>query len=159
MRAALTALLTTALLAVAAPPSSADVQIPPLGITAPVVPVGIGEGGSLALGHNLHATYIWNRGVRPCSLGSFVLAAHSYEVPGGRALGNRLGQLERGDRIRFPGCSYRVTTSKVVRPARASAGCWDFDGKARGCVITCVGRIGPGNYTHRRVIRIVRVRS
>lgn len=150
-----------ALFMFAAPANAERVVIDSVGVNAPVVNVGL-RGGALDLGNDLWTAYTWRAGVRPCSPGSFAVAVHAYEVPGGRALGNRVRGLKSGTRIRIerPGkdCTYRVTTATTVGARANLSSCYSFDGRARGCIITCVGRTGPGQYTHRRVIRFVRTR-
>jgi sortase (surface protein transpeptidase) len=163
MRAAVLLLAVMAYLVTGGTASAAPaerVTIEKIGVNAPIVSVGA-RGGTLATGDNLWVGYRWSKGVQPCRPGSWMLAVHSYEVRGGQALGNRLGALTRGDviGIQRPGkdCRYSVTSNRVQPVGASVSECFSFDGRARGCLVTCTGRVGPGMYTHRRVIRFVRL--
>lgn len=163
MRAAVLPLSILAAFVLGGPANAAPAErvvIPAIGINAPIAGVGQ-HGGALALGHGLGTAYRWNAGVRPCAPGSLMLAFHAYTVPGGQAIGNRTGGLDRGDTITIQrpgkGCRYQVTTNRVQPASRSVGDCFSFSGRARGCIITCVGRIGPGTYTHRRITRFVRI--
>lgn len=149
-------ILAVAAVVLMASPAHADrIRIPAIHVNAPIAAVGV-EHGVLAVGPNLWTVYRWKDGVRPCQLGRFTLAGHTYE--GGAAVFNRLAALRRGDRIHMsrPGraCTYLVTSSRLQKASVSVKSCHSFDGmRSTGCLITCVGRIGPGEYTHRRVIR------
>lgn len=151
------AILASFLIGAPAQAASGDrMVIDKIDVNSPIVRVGQ-RSGALTLGHSLWTTYRWGAGVKPCAPGSVAFAVHAYEVSGGRALGNRVSSLRSGDKIRIPGkCSYRVTSNTVVKRNTSLKSCYSFDGRARGCIITCVNRVGPGDYTHRRVIRFVR---
>lgn len=134
--------------------------VPEIGVNAPIVEVAK-RGDAQATPGRLWPVFHWRNGVQPCAGGSMVLAGHTNE--GGRAVFNRLGRLTRGDRVRIrrPGrdCIYVVTSNRLQRADRSVRRCYDWDGPARGCLITCVGRVAPGVYTHRRVVRIRLVRQ
>lgn len=137
----------------AAPAHADRVVIPAIGVNAPIVETGI-SGGAQAMPSSLWVVGHWRQGVEPCASGSTVLAGHTYE--GGRAIFNGLGRLRKGAVVRIvrpgPDCTYRVTTNRV-QPRSASMGdCYDWDGPSRGCLMTCVNRVGPGDYTHRRIV-------
>lgn len=159
MRAVMLLLAVVASLTLGAPAQAAPAErlvIDKIDVSVPVVSVGQRD-GALALGHSLWTAYRWRAGVSVCAPGSIAFAVHAYEVPGGRAVGNRVSTLTRGDKIRIPGkCSYRVTSNRVVKAGTSLSSCYSFDGRSRGCIITCVNRVGPGDYTHRRVIRFIR---
>lgn len=135
------------------------VVIPAVGVNAPIVEVGQ-RGGQQITPPGLWAAYHWRQGVRPCRPGSMTLAGHTYE--GGKALLNTAKRLRRGDRILIqrPGkdCAYKVTSNRVQRVGAPFGSCFSFDGGARGCLITCENRIGPGKYTHRRIIKFALIK-
>lgn len=158
MRVVMLLLAVIASLTLSTPAQAAPERlvIDKIDVNVPIISVEQ-RGGALALGDDLWTAYRWRAGVKTCAPGSVAFAVHAYEVPGGRALGNRVSNLTRGDKIRIPGkCSYRVTSNTVVKASTSLASCYSFDGRARGCIITCVNRVGPGEYTHRRVIRFTR---
>lgn len=160
IRQGLVVAVATLVVSVVTPAAHADqLVVPAIGVKAPIVEVGL-RGDSQATPGRLWPVFHWRDGVKPCAGGSTVLAGHTFE--GGAAVFNRLGRLKPGHRIRIkrPGrdCTYKVTSNRLQRASRSVASCYDWDGPARGCLITCVGRVAPGTYTHRRVVRVRLVR-
>ena len=156
IRRAVAILVLLGAVLVSAPAYADRVVIPSLGVNAEIVEVGV-SGSTQDMPRSLWTVGHWKRGVKPCAPGSTVLAGHTYE--GGRAVFNGLGRLRKGAVVRIerpgPDCTYRVTANYVQPRSESVASCYSWDGPARGCLITCVGRIGPGNYTHRRIVKIV----
>ncbi len=147
------------LILVAAPSYADRLVIPDLGVNAKVVEVGQRDGAQVSP-PSLWRVYHWRQGVRACQPGSVTLTGHNYEVPGGRAVFRHLDRLKVGavvkvTRSRQRDCSYRVTSNRRIGASTSVRSCYAWDGRARGCLITCTGRIGPANYTHRRIVRFV----
>lgn len=147
-------------LTLAAAPSHADrLLIPDLGVNAMVVGVGQRDGAQVSP-PSLWRVYHWRQGVKACQPGSVTFTGHNYEVPGGRAVFRHLDRLKVGDVVKVtrPGrrnCAYVVTSNRRITASASVRSCYAWDGRARGCLITCSGRVGPGDYTHRRIVRFV----
>ncbi len=160
LRAATYLMVTLLGLTLVAAPSHADrMLIPKLGVNAKVVDVGQRDGAQVSP-PNLWRVYHWGPGVKPCAPGSMALTGHNYEVPGGKAVFRHLDRLKVGDVVKIArpgrrGCAYRVTSNRRIRASASVRSCYGWDGPARGCLITCTGRVGPGSYTHRRIVRLV----
>lgn len=142
-----------------APPAHADrLVIPALRVNAPIVEVGTVNGAQESPA-SLWKAYHWRDGVQPCEKGSTVLTGHNYEVPGGKALFRHLDRLKPGSMVKIvrPGkdCTYLTKKSFKISVSANVAFMYDFDGPARGYLSTCVGRVGPGRYTHRLVTPMV----
>ncbi|GAA5072111.1 hypothetical protein HNP84_003893 [Thermocatellispora tengchongensis] len=136
------------------PPVS--VEIPAIGVRAPVEPVGVGLDGTLAVPSTSrpHVTGWYERGPSPGERGPAVLVGHVDAVGSGPAVFYRLGELRRGDRVRIrreDGSVARFTVRGVRAFAKA-----DFPaGRVYGPtaapelrLITCGGRYdaGKGEY-------------
>jgi hypothetical protein len=75
------------------------VEIPAIGVRAPVIKLGLNRDGSLEVPRRWGDTGWWSGGARAGEPGPAVIAGH-VDSKSGPAIFYRLGQLRRGDRIR-----------------------------------------------------------
>jgi sortase (surface protein transpeptidase) len=75
------------------------VEIPAIGVRAPVIKLGLNQDGSLEVPRRWGDTGWWSGGSRPGERGPAVIAGH-VDSKSGPAVFYKLGELRRGDRIR-----------------------------------------------------------
>ena len=75
------------------------IEIPAIGVRAPVIKLGLNRDGSLEVPKRFGDTGWWSGGSRPGEPGPAVIAGH-VDSHTGPAIFYRLGKLRRGDRIR-----------------------------------------------------------
>ena len=92
----------------------ARLEIPALGVRAPVIKLGLNGDGSLEVPRRFGDTGWWSGGARPGERGPAVIVGH-VDSKTGPAVFYRLGQLRRGDRIRVLDHDGAATTFAVER--------------------------------------------
>lgn len=79
-------------------PPPVRIAIPAIGVSAPVVPLGLDRAGALEVPRDFAETGWWTGGARPGELGPAVIAGH-VDSRTGPAVFFRLGELRRGAAI------------------------------------------------------------
>ena len=93
------------------------VQIPAIGVDAPLVPLGLRSDGTMEVPVDFEAAGWYDDGPRPGEFGPSVIAGHlDSEV--GRAVFYLLSKLHPGDEIRVPRADRRASTFVVTRVER-----------------------------------------
>jgi hypothetical protein len=91
-----------------------QIEIPAIGVRAPVIKLGLNRDGSLEVPRRFGDTGWWSGGSRPGEAGPAVIVGH-VDSHTGPAVFYRLGKLRRGDRIRVLGRDGAATTFAVQR--------------------------------------------
>ena len=115
------------------------IELPTLGVRAPVVPVAVQQGGDLVVPENPHVVGSWAAGG-----GTLVLDGHVDTVASGPGALFRLGELAAGDAIRLTGGDgavqrYAVTAVRAYPKPELPAEVFAPSGSPRLVVITCGG--------------------
>ena len=79
-------------------PRPVRIAIPAIGVSAPVIPLGLDAGGALEVPEDFSDAGWWTGGARPGERGPAVIAGH-LDSHTGAAVFFRLGDLRRGDAI------------------------------------------------------------
>jgi sortase (surface protein transpeptidase) len=93
------------------------IEIPAIGVHAPVIKLGLNRDGSLEVPRRFGDTGWWSGGSRPGEPGPAVIVGH-VDSHTGPAVFYRLGKLRRGDRIRVLGRNGSAATFTVQRMER-----------------------------------------
>jgi hypothetical protein len=122
----------------------------PDGTTAPVVPVGLHDDGSLLIPDDVRTVGWWTGGSRAGeAYGSVVLAGHVDSATRGIGVFAELRHLSPGQVVALDGAArparYRIISATQVPQAQMSenAGIFTVDGQARLVLITCGGLFDP----------------
>ncbi len=130
----------------AAGAASGRIEAPVIGMDAPIVKVGLKNGG-LAIGGNVHAVYTWRHGDSPCDpLGTTVYAGHAWRS--GDGVADRWGSLKKGSLIKVSGCKFRVTKRAYWSAKRSIKPLFRVDGPPRIVLIGCK----PDDYSKRTMV-------
>lgn len=132
----------------------ARVQIPALGVDAPIEPVGVAEDGEVQVPGDV-ATVGWYRfGPAPGATGSAVLVGHVDDYRQGAGVLARIGDLNPGDTIAVAGPDGTARQFTVVaREQWAKADTpldrlFDRGGAARLVLITCGGQFDQNSLSY-----------
>jgi hypothetical protein len=122
------------------------IQLPSLGIDAPVEPTGIDvRAGVLGVSPNIHRTGWWVDGAAPgAQAGSILIAGHVDSRKAGAGAFFRLHEAKPGDHIAVTTAngrtfSYRVVSVKSYLKRNLPADVYSLRGHARLVVVTCGG--------------------
>jgi LPXTG-site transpeptidase (sortase) family protein len=139
----------------AAPAQPAQVRIGTIAAAAPVVAVGVDEGGAMAVPEDVRAVGWYRFGSRPGSLsGSAVLSGHVDDRVQGRGVFAALGDVEPGDLVEVEltdgtRLGYRVrTVERVAKDALPADQLFARSGPPRLTLITCGGDFDWTTRTH-----------
>jgi sortase (surface protein transpeptidase) len=139
--------------------------IPALGVTAPIVPMGVEPGGTMEVPDDV-VTVGWYRfGPSPGLPGSAVLVGHVDSRLEGPGVFFGLTKLQVGDLVRVRVAdggwdSFRVVARALVAKDRLPRGIFTRDGDPVLTLITCGGGFdaAAGRYTHNVVVSAVPAR-
>jgi LPXTG-site transpeptidase (sortase) family protein len=141
------------------------VELPALGIAAPVSPVVIDlKAGALGVGANIHRTGWWRDGALPGDpRGAVLIAGHVDSATAGPGAFKELHRAEIGDRVKVRAAngrtfSYRVVSVRTYRKNALPADIYSQRGKARLVLVTCGGPFNAilGHYRDNIVVTAVR---
>jgi LPXTG-site transpeptidase (sortase) family protein len=115
-------------------------SIPPIGVDAAIIPVGVTRNGQLAIGRSVRDVYRWRDGVVPGQSGSAVLAGHTWSK--GRGVFDHLGRMRVGHRVVVGRNRFEVTRVRRVQDMsrRTVAALFSDRGRPRLVLITCGDR-------------------
>jgi sortase (surface protein transpeptidase) len=140
-------------------PRPTRVAIPAIGVSAPVIPLGLDRAGALEVPQDFAETGWWKGGPRPGERGPAVIAGHvdSYTGP---AVFFHLGQLRRGDAIvveRADGSHVRFRVQRSARYSKARFPTAEVYGPTRTPalrLVTCSGTFdrASGHYLDNTVV-------
>lgn len=126
--------------------SSGRIKATAIGMDAPIVKVGLKEGG-LAIGKNLHSVFTWKHGDPPCDpSGTTVYAGHAWDE--GEGVADEWGKLHRGDTISLSDCKFKVTEVQYWSAKRSIKKLFRVDGSPRIVLIGCK----PDDYSKRTMV-------
>ena len=147
-------------------PEPQRVEVPSLGIDAPVLPVGIDmDAGALGTPKDIDRVGWFRDGAAPGDdKGAVLLAGHVDSARRGAGAFYPLKEARRGTRISVRSDDgrtrrYRVTSVKQMRKADLPARVFSRRGKARLVLVTCGGRFDErrGHYRDNIVVTAVPV--
>jgi sortase (surface protein transpeptidase) len=135
------------------------IEIPAIGVRAPVIKLGLDKDGSLEVPRRWGDTGWWSGGSRPGEAGPAVIAGH-VDSKSGPAVFYRLGQLRRGDRIRVlrrDGTAATFVVRRLERHPKDSFPTAEVYGPTRGPalrLITCGGAFNSssGHYIDNTIV-------
>jgi hypothetical protein len=144
------------------PPRPARLEIPAIGVRAPVIPLGLNPDRSLEVPRRFDQTGWWTGGPRPGEPGPAVIAGH-VDSTDGPAVFYRLGDLRRGAVIavvRRDGSRARFTVQRSERYPKAHFPTARVYAPTRGPtlrLITCGGAFdhSTGHYVDNTVVYAV----
>jgi len=150
--------------------SPLSVSIDALGVSAPVVPVGVQSDGAMEIPEDVAIVGWYMRDARrisPGDAGTAVLAGHRDSRSQGRGALHDLSELEVGATIHVTHLDGRVSVWQVdetlltPRDALPSDVLFARDGPPRLAVVTCGGRFdrAAGSYTHNVIVLASAVKS
>ncbi len=126
------------------------VQIPSVGIDAPVSPVGIDTvQGELGVPPQISRTGWWQDGAAPgARSGAILIAGHVDSARAGAGAFFRLHEAKPGDRVRVSTAggrvfAYRVTSVRLYPKPALPTSIYARNGPARLVVVTCGGPFAP----------------
>jgi sortase (surface protein transpeptidase) len=135
------------------------IAIPAIGVSAPVVPLGLDRTGALEVPRDFAETGWWTGGARPGERGPAVVVGH-VDSSSGPAVFFRLGDLRRGDAItveRVDGSRVRFRVKRSGRYPKARFPTAQVYGPTRAAalrLITCSGTFdrATGHYLDNTVV-------
>jgi sortase (surface protein transpeptidase) len=137
----------------------ARIEIPAIGVRAPVIRLGLNRDGSLEVPRRWGDTGWWSGGSRPGEPGPAVIAGH-VDSKSGPAVFYRLGELRRGDRIRVlrrDGTAADFAVRRLERHPKDAFPTAEVYGRTSGPalrLITCGGAFdrSSGHYTDNTIV-------
>ena len=135
------------------------IEIPAIGVRAPVIRLGLNRDGSLEVPRRWGDTGWWSGGSRPGEPGPAVIAGH-VDSKSGPAVFYRLGELRRGDRIRVlrgDGTAAEFAVQRLERHPKNDFPTAEVYGRTSGPslrLITCGGAFdrSSGHYTDNTIV-------
>ena len=135
------------------------IEVPAIGVHAPVIRLGLNRDGSLEVPRRWGDTGWWSGGSRPGEPGPAVIAGH-VDSKSGPAVFYRLGELRRGDRIRVlsrDGTAADFAVKRLERHPKDDFPTAEVYGRTSGPslrLITCGGAFdrSSGHYTDNTIV-------
>ena len=136
-----------------------QLEIPAIGVRAPVIKLGLNRDGSLEVPTRFGDTGWWSGGPRPGEPGPAVIVGH-VDSHTGPAVFYRLGKLRRGDRIRVVGrngTAHTFAIERMERHPKAHFPTAEVYGPTRGPalrLVTCSGGFdrASGHYLDNTIV-------
>ncbi|MEA2134601.1 MAG: hypothetical protein QOC68_2510 [Solirubrobacteraceae bacterium] len=140
-------------------PRPIRIAIPAIGVSAPVIPLGLDRKGALQVPQDFTETGWWTGGSRPGERGPAVIAGHVDSFTG-PAVFFRIGKLRRGDAIvieRADGSRVRFRVQRSARYPKTHFPTAEVYGPTRGPalrLVTCSGTFdrASGHYLDNTVV-------
>lgn len=128
------------------------VEIPAIGVSAPIVRLGVNSDGKLEVPKDYAAVGVWSGGASPGERGPAVLAGH-VDSKSGPAVFYRLRELKAGDVIRFvrrKGSTVTFTAERTEERAKDEFPTARVYGKTQNAALRLVTCSGPFERTSYR---------
>jgi LPXTG-site transpeptidase (sortase) family protein len=144
------------------PDGPSEVRFPAIGVSAPVVPVGVRPDGSMAIPKDVQQVGWYRFGPQPGDpAGVTVLAGHVDSKAQGRGAMFRMRELDSGDTIEVRAAdgtvlTYRVVSKEtIVKKRLPTERLFARDGPPRLVLITCGGPFLPALSSYRDNLVVV----